>query len=78
VGPRLAFSGTVLLPFSTDLIETTQWDQEMRLLADRHYSRRTVGAKQFLYAGRKLVIRNAEGTVLFAWIYPIRFLKWRN
>ena len=40
------------------------------MLADRHYSRRTVGARQFLYSGRKLVLRNTEGTVLFAWVYP--------
>jgi len=42
----------------------------MSMLADRHYSRRTVGARQFLYSGRKLVLRNAEGTVLFGWVYP--------
>ena len=53
-----------------ELIVTNQWDQEMRLLADRHYSRRTVGATQFLYSGRKLVIRNWEGTMLFGWMFP--------
>ena len=53
-----------------NLIVTDQWDQEMRVLADRHYSRRTIGARQFLYSGRKLVIRNPEGTLLFAWLYP--------
>jgi len=42
----------------------------MAELADRHYSRRTVGARQFLYSGRKLVLRNTEGTVLFAWLFP--------
>lgn len=40
------------------------------MLADRHYSRRTVGARQFLYSGRKIVIRNTEGTILFGWMYP--------
>ena len=40
------------------------------MLADRHYSRRTPGARQFLYSGRKLVLRNTEGTVLFGWLYP--------
>lgn len=52
------------------LIVTTHFDQECRLLADRHYSRRTVGARQFLYSGRKLVLRDAMGDVLFAWIFP--------
>jgi hypothetical protein len=57
------------LAFDDRLIVTTHFDQEMRILADRHYSRRTVGARQFLYSGRKLVIRNAEGTMLFGWVW---------
>lgn len=40
------------------------------MLADRHYSRRTIGARQFLYSGRKLVLRDARGDVLWAWIFP--------
>jgi len=62
----------VFLKFDDKLIVTDQCDQEMRLLADRHYSRRpsSIGKAQFLYACRKIVIRNAEGTMLFAWGYP--------
>ena len=60
----------MLLPLTDGLIRTTHFDGEMSLLADRHYSRRTVGARQFLYSGRKLVLRNSEGTVLFGWIWP--------
>ena len=60
----------MILPFTDGLIKTTHFDQEMRLLADRHYSRRTVGARQFCYSGRKLVLRNSEGTVLWVWMYP--------
>lgn len=60
----------MFLPFSDGLIKTTQFDGEMSMLADRHYSRRTVGARQFLYSGRKLVLRNTEGTVLFGWLWP--------
>src|SRR5579864_1157922 len=60
----------MLLPLTDGLIRTTHFDGEMSLLADRHYSRRTVGARQFLYSGRKLVLRNCEGTVLFGWIWP--------
>src|SRR3972149_5345404 len=61
-----------MLPLYGDgrLVKTTHFDQEMRMLADRHYSRRTIGAKQFAYSGRKLVLRNEEGTVLFVWMYP--------
>lgn len=56
--------------FSNALIVTNHFDAEMAMLADRHYSRRTVGARQFLYSGRKIVIRDAEGDVLFGWLFP--------
>jgi hypothetical protein len=56
--------------FSDKLIVTTHFDGEMAMLADRHYSRRTVGARQFLYSGRKIVIRDAPGDVLFGWMFP--------
>lgn len=60
----------MLLPFTEGLIATTPFDPEMACLADRHYSRRTKGAKQFCYSGRKLVLRNTTGTVLFVWMFP--------
>lgn len=60
----------MLLPFTDGLIRTTHFDDEMAKLADRHYSRRTVGARQFCYSGRKLVLRNALGSVLFVWMFP--------
>ena len=59
----------MMLKFSEGLIKTTPFDFEMSQLADRHYSRRTVGARQFCNSGRKLVLRNAEGTVLFVWMF---------
>ena len=34
------------------LVKTTPFDQERRAPADRHYSRRTRGARQFAYRGR--------------------------
>lgn len=61
----------VYLPiFGEELMLTNHFDWEMSELADRHYSRRTPGTRQFLYSGRKLVLRNAEGTILFGWLYP--------
>lgn len=60
----------MLLPFWDGLVKTTHFDPEMAMLADRHYSRRTVGARQFLYSGRKLVLRDTAGTILFAWMWP--------
>lgn len=38
----------MLLPFTDALVVTTPFDAECSMLADRHYSRRTVGARQFL------------------------------
>ena len=52
------------------LMRTTPFDDECRQLADHHYSRRTVGARQFAYSGRKLVLRNASGSVLWVWMFP--------
>lgn len=63
------------LAFSSSLIVTTPFDPEMAALADRHYSRRTIGARQFLYNGRKIVIRDALGEVLFGWMFPQAILR---
>jgi hypothetical protein len=62
----------MLLPFAESLQRTTPFDQECRRLADRHYTRRrgSIGKPQFCYSGRKLVLRNAEGTVVFVWMFP--------
>jgi hypothetical protein len=65
----------MFLPFTDDLVVTTHFDPEMAALADRHYSRRTVGARQFLYSGRKIVIRNTEGTILFGWLWGDETLR---
>ena len=68
----------MLLPFTDALIKTTPFDPEMAMLADRHYSRRTIGARQFCYSGRKLVLRNAEGSVLFVWMFPDPTMRMDN
>jgi hypothetical protein len=60
----------MLLPFTDGLILTHHFDHEAALLADRHYSRRTVGARQFCYSGKKIVLRNAAGTLVFVWMFP--------
>src|SRR5438477_12957356 len=60
----------MLFAFDTRLIRTNHFDPEMADMADRHYSRRTPGARQFCYSGRKLVLRNTEGTVLWVWMFP--------
>lgn len=52
------------------LVRTTHFDPSMAALADRHYSRRTVGARQFAYSGRKLVLRDSSARVLWVWMFP--------
>ena len=59
-----------MLPLFDGLMRTTPFDHECAELADRHYSRRTVGARQFVYSGRKLVLRDADARVLFVWMFP--------
>lgn len=66
----------MILPFTEGLVITTPADCEMAALADRHYSRRKVGARQFLVSGRKIVIRNTEGTLLFGWVWNYEHLRW--
>jgi hypothetical protein len=65
----------MMLAFSDRLIVTSPFDPEMARMADRHYSRRTKGSPQFLNNGRKIVIRDAAGDVLFGWIYPYPALR---
>jgi hypothetical protein len=64
-----------MLPFWDGLVVTNHFDPEMAQLADRHYSRRTVGARQFCYAGRKLVLRDTAGDVLFVWMWPLEEMR---
>lgn len=59
----------MLLPFTEGLIRTTPFDPEMAMLADRHYSRQSVGNRQFAGNGRKLVLRDNNGSVLFVWLF---------
>jgi hypothetical protein len=61
----------MLLPMFEGLVKTSPADPEMAALADRHYSRRTVGSPQFADAGRKLVLRDGPGDVLFVWIWML-------
>lgn len=65
----------MMLPFTDRLIVTSTYDAEMSMLADRHYSRRTIGARQFMSNGRKIVLRNTEGTVLFGWMFSEEKLR---
>ncbi|MGE6756013.1 hypothetical protein ACQKFO_21665 [Rossellomorea sp. NPDC071047] len=48
-----------------DWIVTHKGDHSCRLLSDRHYSRRSIGAKQFTRPGENLVLRTADGSAVF-------------
>src|ERR1044071_1366259 len=66
----------MMLAFTERLIVTNHFDPEMAMLADRHYSRQTIGARQFLAsAWKRLVIRDWAGTVLFGWTWALPGLR---
>jgi hypothetical protein len=58
----------MLLPFTDGLIRTNHFDPEMAALADRHYTRQTIGARQFAGNGEKIVLRDSAGLILFVWL----------
>lgn len=47
--------------------ETYDGDQKARELADRHYSRKTVGARLFCGPGEKLILITADKKAVFVW-----------
>ena len=57
----------MLLPFSSGLVRTGKADAECAALADRHYSRRKHGSRQFIPPGETLVLRDSGGTCVFGW-----------
>jgi|SRR5262245_50620228 len=58
----------MLLPMREGLTRTWAADPECAALADRHYSRRAIGAALFTPNGPKLVLRDNAGLVVFAWL----------
>lgn len=61
----------MLLPLWDGLVATRDGDDEVRPLADRHYSRKTVGARLWVGPGRRLVLRDTRGDVLFTWRHSL-------
>ena len=55
-------------------IKTKDGDPDCRELADRHYSRKTKGAKLFCGPGEKLVLKTADKKAVFVW----RYAKYRK
>lgn len=61
----------MMLAFTDDLIRTNKYDPEMAALADRHYSRRTIGDRQFLPPGKTICIRDSKGDIVFGWNWQL-------
>jgi len=59
----------MLLPFTDSLTRVGKFDAESCFLADRHYSRQSVGGNQFMPPGRTMVLRDCAGLVVFGWLY---------
>lgn len=53
-------------------IITHKGDDSCRRLADRHYSRQTIGHPMFTRPGRNLVLRTAEGNAAWVTWYGLR------
>ena len=49
---------------------TTKFDGDAASLADRHYPRRKVGARQFMPPGQTLVLVTADSLAVFGWHRP--------
>jgi hypothetical protein len=62
----------MLLPFTDGLMVSNRADHECALMADKHYSRRTIGSAQFTGPGSDLVLRDAVGSILFVWVWHNR------
>jgi hypothetical protein len=57
----------MLLPFEP-LMRTSRADCEMANFADRHYSRRKKGSRQFVGNGSDITLRSPSGDILFVWL----------
>lgn len=49
---------------------TTKFDVAAAQLADRHYSRRKVGSRQFMPPGQTIVLLAADASAVFGWWRP--------
>lgn len=49
---------------------TTKFDKSCAALADRHYSRRTIGSPQFMPPGQTIVLVTEDGLAAWGWWRP--------
>ena len=67
--PGAPFAAVGLCEESTWEI-VTKFDKGGAMLADRHYSRRTVGSAQFMPPGQTLVLATRDRKAIFGWWRP--------
>lgn len=51
-------------------LKVTKFDARTAAIADRHYSRRTIGSPQFMPPGETLVLLSADERAVFGWWRP--------
>lgn len=61
----------MMLALTEGMMRTHKFDAECATLADAHYSRRTVGDRQFMPPGRTLILRDSEGLAVFGWNWQL-------
>jgi len=64
----------VLIPTDSQWYEVSKGNQTARMIADRHYSRQSVGDKQFVGPGHTMVLLSYDNKALFVW----RFSGYRD
>lgn len=52
----------------SSLLAVPRVDFDARVLADRHYSRQSPGAREFMPPGSTLVLRDHAGRLVFGWV----------
>jgi hypothetical protein len=69
-----------LFPFDGHWSQVTRCDVRARALADRHYSRQTVGAAEFMASGQTLVMLTHDASAVWGVIHnldPVGNHRWR-
>lgn len=69
---NIPIQGMLAVPDYGPWIVTHKGDRACRMLADRHYSRQSIGHPMFTRPGRNLVLRTAEGDAVWVTWQGIR------
>lgn len=71
IAHQLPFGFAVPVPIrGTRWLRIKKFDARAAALADRHYSRRTIGSDQFMPPGQTIVLMTADEQAIFGWWRP--------